>query len=237
VFVDRRECLPRSAHHDDEGVGHRPHRGDTEKIGPQGRRDRIEPSDRHGPFNERRDTGMHATHAERQDLLSIRELSNPRGFRGDAARLADHPEDRRLVQRPFLVRAFESHYGERDASWRLWRKDAAFREGPQAYGLSLQEMHDLPEASEDSPRPAVWQGAGRDLRDDVRAAPTCLLQDVEGPHEVDVRRPSRPDLVRSGDEEVATRCGLGHFSRSGYFLRLLELLHYARGRSRRLDGG
>src|SRR5437016_2704555 len=124
-----------------------------------------------------------------------------------------------------------------NASRRLRREDAAFREGPQAYGLSLQEMHDLLEAAEDSPRPAVWQGAGRDLRDDVGAAPTRLLQDVEGPHEVDVRRPSRPDLVCRGDVEVTTRCGLGHFSRSGYFLRLLELLHSEHGRSGGFEGG
>src|SRR5207249_2028906 len=96
---------------------------------------------------------------------------------------------------------------------------------------------DLLEAAEDSPRPAVWQGAGRDLRDDVGAAPTRLLQDVEGPHEVDVRRPSRPDLVCRGDVEVTTRCGLGHFSRSGYFLRLLELLHSEHGRSGGFEGG
>src|SRR5436309_2787859 len=75
-----------------------------------------------------------------------------------------------------------------------------------------------------TPRRSAPQRAGRDLGDDIRAAPTRLLQDVERPHEVEVRRPSRPDLVRGGDVEVTTRYGLGHFSRSGYFLRLLELL-------------
>src|SRR2546428_39530 len=166
----------------------------------------------------------------REDLLSVRELPDPRGFRRDAAGLTDHPEDRRLVQCPLFVRAFEDHDRERDAAVRLRWEDAAFREGPQAHALSLQEMRDLLEATEDPPRPVVRQGTGRDLGDDIRAAPTRLLQDVERPHEVEVRRPSRPDLVRGGDVEVTTRCGLGHFSRDGYFLRLLELLHSARAR-------
>src|SRR2546426_893682 len=173
---------------------------------------------------------MHATDAEREDLLSVRELSDPRRLRRDAARLTDHPEDRRLVQRPLFVRAFEGHDGKRDASVCLRWEDAAFREGPQAYVLSLQKMHDLLKPAEEPPRPVVRQGTGRDLGDNIGAAPTRLLQDVERPHEVEVRRPSRPDLVRGGDVEVTTRRGLGHFSRSGYFLRLLELLHSARAR-------
>src|SRR5256712_1289489 len=230
ILVDRRECFSRSAHHNDEGVGHRADRGDTEEVGAQGRRDRVEPADRDGTFDERRDPGMHATDAERQNLLSVRELSDPRRFRRDAARLTDHPEDRRLVQRPLFVRTFEDHDGDRDASVRLRWEDAAFGEGPQAHTLSLQKMDDLLEAAEDPPWPLVRQGTGRDLGDDIRAAPTRLLQDVERPHEVEVRRPSRPDLVRGGDVEVTTRCGLGHFSRDGYFLRLLELLHSARAR-------
>src|SRR6266446_10153961 len=89
-------------------------------------------------------------------------------------------------------------------------------------------MHDFLETTEDSPRPSVRQGAGRDLGDDVRAAPTCLFQHVEGPRKVDVRGASRPDLVRRRDVEVTSRRGLGHFSPRGYFLRLLELLPSAR---------
>src|SRR5207245_10209343 len=133
----------------------------------QGLRDGVEPANRAGPFDERRASGMHAAYAEREDLLSVRELSDPRGFRRDAAGLTDQPEDRRLVQCPLLVRAFEDHDGERDASVRLRWEDAAFREGPQAHALSLQKMHDLLEAAEDSPRPVVPQRTGRDLGDAI----------------------------------------------------------------------
>src|SRR2546425_698234 len=175
----------------------------------------------------RREAGMHASHAEREDLLSVRELSNPSRLGRNAARLADHPEDRRFVKRPLLVRAFEGQDGDRDAPGSLRWEETSFRERPHAHILSRQEMHNLLEAAEDPPRPPIRQGASRDLGDDVRAAPTCFFQDVEGPRKVDVRGPSRPDLVRRGDVEVTCRRGLGHFSRSGYFLRLLELLAVA----------
>src|SRR2546428_8225377 len=98
---------------------------------------------------------MHAAHAEREDLLSVGELPDPRGFRRDAAGLTDHPEDRRLVQGPLFVRTFKEHDGERDASVRLRREDAAFREGPEAQALSLQERHALPWAPEDTPWPLL----------------------------------------------------------------------------------
>src|SRR5207245_11695511 len=45
---------------------------------------------------------------------------------------------------------------------------------------------------------------------------------------VDVRGASRPDLVRRGNVEVASRRGLGHFSRRGSFLHLLGRLPSAR---------
>src|SRR2546428_7694022 len=73
---------------------------------------------------------MHAAHAEREDLLSVGELPDPRGFRRDAAGLTDHPEDRRLVQGPLFVRTFKEHDGERDASVRLRRGDAPLPPAP-----------------------------------------------------------------------------------------------------------
>src|SRR6266511_1708606 len=209
VLVDRRERLPRATHHDDEGVGHRAHRGRSEEFGAERRRDRVEAADVHAALDERRDPRVHASHPEREDLLAPRGLADPRRLRRDAARLADHPED---------------HDGDRDAPRRLRRERAALRDRPEAHRLALQEMHDFFEAAEDAPRPSVRQAAGRHLGDDVRPVPARLLEDVEGPHEVDVRRPARPDLVRRGDVEVTAGRGLGHRSRRGYFLPLLELL-------------
>src|SRR2546428_13207155 len=98
---------------------------------------------------------MHAAHAEREDLLSVGELPDPRGFRRDAAGLTDHPEDRRLVQGPLFVRTFKEHDGERDASVRLRRGDAAFPEGPEAHGPSLPEGDHLLQAAENHPWPVL----------------------------------------------------------------------------------
>src|SRR6266702_4291765 len=224
ILVDRRERLPRATHDDDEGVGHRAHRGRSEEFGAERRRDGVEAADVHAALDERRDPRVHASHPEREDLLAPRGLADPRRLRRDATRLADHPEDGRLVHRPVAVRPIEDHHGDRDAPRRLRRERAALRDRPDADRPVLQEMHDLLEAAEDAPRPSVRQAAGRHLGDDVRPVPSRLLQDVEGPHEVDVRRPARPDLVRRSDVEVTAGRGLGHRSRRGYFLPLLELL-------------
>src|SRR5437667_11605663 len=89
-------------------------------------------------------------------------------------------------------------------------------------------MDDLFEAAEDPPGPVVRKAARGGFGHDVRPAPSRFFQDVQRPDEVDVGRPSRPDLVLGGEIEVAAGCGLGHRSPSRYFLCVLELLPYAR---------
>src|SRR3989440_6363213 len=228
VFVDRRERLPRTAHHDHQGVGHCPHRGRPEQFGSKRRRDRVDSGDVHGSLDEGRDPRMHAPDPEGEDLLVSRELPDPGGLRGDAARLTDHPENRSFVERPLSIRSLQYHDWDRNASRRTRRKKAPLREGPEAHGLPLQQVHGLLHAAEDTPRPPARQVAGGHLGDDRSAVLARLLQDVQGPEEADVRRLAGFDLLGGGDVEVTSLRIPGHRLASGYFLCLLELLHSAR---------
>src|SRR5947208_7892703 len=228
VFVDRRERLPRTAHHDYQGVGHRPHRGRSEQFGSERRRDRVDSGDVHGSLDEGRDPGVHAPNPEGEDLLVSRELPDPGGLRGDATRLTDHPEDRSFVERPLCIRSLQHHDRNRNASRRTRRKKAPLQEGPEAHGLPLQQMHGLLHAAEDAPGPPARQVAGGHLGDDRGALLARLLQDVHGPEEVDVRGLAGLNLLRGGDVEVTTLRIAGHRLVSGYFLCLLELLLSAR---------
>src|SRR2546421_1182713 len=224
VFVDRRERLPRTAHHDYQGVGHRPHRGRSEQFGSERRRNRVDSGDVHGSLDEGRDPRMHAPDPEGEDLLVPRELPDSGGFRGDATRLTQHPEDRSFVESPLSVRSLQNHDRDRNASRRPRRKKAPLREGPEAHGLPLQQVHGLLHAAEDAPGPPARQVAGGHLGDDRGAVLARLLQDVQGPGEVDVRGLAGLNLLRGGDVEVTTLRIAGHRLASGYFLCLLELL-------------
>src|SRR3989442_120385 len=97
ILVDRGERLAGSAHDDDEGVRHRSHCGRPEQVGAEWRRNRVESSDRDGALDEWRDSRMHSANSEGEDLFAVRELPDSRRLRRDAARLADHPEQRRLI--------------------------------------------------------------------------------------------------------------------------------------------
>src|SRR2546430_16455547 len=92
------------------------------------------------------------------------------------------------------------------------------------YTTLFRSMYGLLHAAEDAPGPSVRQVAGGHLGDDRGAFLARLLQDVQGPEEVDVRGLAGLDLLGGGDVEVTTLRIPGHRLAGGYFLCLLELL-------------
>src|SRR2546430_12944257 len=92
------------------------------------------------------------------------------------------------------------------------------------YTTLFRSMYGLLHAAEDAPGPSVRQVAGGHLGNDRGAFLARLLQDVQGPEEVDVRGLAGPNLLGGGDVEVTTLRIPGHRLASGYFLSLLEPL-------------
>src|SRR5512137_2707423 len=71
-------------------------------------------------------------------------------------------------------------------------------------------MDDFLHAREDPPGPPVRQAARGHFRVHDRSVLPRLLEDVEGPQEVDVRRLPRMDLLLRGDVEVTTPVRVRH---------------------------
>src|SRR5438093_1730870 len=196
--IEGPQGLHRVADHEDERVRDRPHGIGLDQLGGLRHRDAVTSTDERVALDHRRQRRVHAPRPEGDHLALARRLLAARRLCGDARRLAEEAEQRRLVLGPFDVCALDAEHGL------LRLAEDPLVHCPHVHRLTFEEGRSFLDAGENTPLPVLREGLQIDLGLDSLAV-AAMGQDLHRAREVDVGHLAALDVGVGGGVKRALR--------------------------------